>query len=171
MHVLFIRPTALRMRNKNWIFHMKISNIHVSIHRYADAPIGPPLGLPVCPSVCPSARPVIINGFTMTMCFNNKSISFIFIIPPTQLLLLPLPLWTLPSRSEVASWHIKFNIGPCVHRSPIIDAIWICILIYAQTHTHTESLVRWQHKLTVYTFISYLSIINYLEIQSEVNAL
>lgn len=86
---------------------------------------------PACLSFCPSARPVIINGFTMTMCFNNKSISFIFIIPPTQFPLPSLTLWTLPYGSEVASWHIKFNIGLCVHRSPIIDAIWICVLIYA----------------------------------------
>lgn len=75
----FIRPTALRMRNKNWIFHMKISNIQVSIYRHADALIARPVGL----SVCSSVWSVIINGFTMTMCFNNKSISFIFIIPPT----------------------------------------------------------------------------------------
>lgn len=127
----FIRPTALRMRNKNWIFHMKISNIHVSIYRLPDALIARPVGL----SVCSSAWSVIINGFTMTMCFNNKSISFIFIIPPTPCHYELCPLGQRWPADTLSSISVRVSIA----LRPSMPYEYAYLFMLKHTHAHTHS--------------------------------
>jgi len=176
------------MHNKNWIFQYNthtwtvlpinrlnlgtvtviVLSLSCSVHNYKwfynDY---------VCFSVS------IINAYHSFLLSNTPQtpqITFVIVPVPISILhLFPVTCYLFPvSRSELSSWHIKLSVCR-FHILYINMHAYLCLhtCTHTQIHTHTLTLAVCSMKSnsSVYTFILYLSIINYLEKQSEVNAL